>query len=129
MSGHCEVGNFVVIGGLTGIHQFVKIGSHVMIAGGSLVRKDIPPYVKAGKEPVSYLGINSIGLRRRGYDSETINEIQSIYRVLFQKNYNVSQALTIMETELKASKERDEIMEFIRRSERGLMRDFNMKEQ
>ena len=129
MSGHCEVGNFVVIGGLTGIHQFVKIGSHVMIAGGSLVRKDIPPYVKAGKEPVSYLGINSIGLRRRGYDSETINEIQSIYRVLFQKNYNVSQALTIMETELKASKERDEIMEFIRRSERGLMRGFNMKEQ
>ena len=90
-----------------------------MIAGGSLVRKDIPPYVKAGKEPVSYLGMNSIGLRRRGYDSETINEIQSIYRVLFQKNYNVSQALTIMETELKASKERDEIMEFIRRSERG----------
>ncbi|MDD4820049.1 MAG: acyl-ACP--UDP-N-acetylglucosamine O-acyltransferase [Flavobacteriales bacterium] len=128
MSGHCEVGNFVVIGGLTGIHQFVKLGSHAMIAGGSLVRKDVPPFVIAGKEPVSYMGINSVGLRRRGFSPETINEIQNIYRFLFQKNLNITQALNYIEVQVSASKERDEIIEFIRSSSRGLMRGFQMKE-
>ena len=82
--------DYAIIGGLAGVHQFIHIGKHAMISGGSLVRKDVPPFVKAAKEPLSYIGINSIGLRRRGFSSEKINEIQNIYRILFQKNNNVS---------------------------------------
>jgi UDP-N-acetylglucosamine acyltransferase len=95
-----------------------------MIGGGSLVRKDIPPFVKAAKEPLSYVGINSIGLRRRGYSSDAINDIQNVYRILFQKNYNTTQAVEIMETELPATPERDEVIQFIRNSQRGIMKGF-----
>ena len=112
------------LGGLTAVHQFVKIGEHVMVGGGSLVRKDIPPYVKAAREPLSYAGINSVGLRRRGFSSEIINHIQDIYRVLFVKGYNTTQALSIIETELEATEERDQIIRFIRNSDRGIMKGF-----
>jgi UDP-N-acetylglucosamine acyltransferase len=96
-----------------------------MISGGSLVRKDVPPYVKAAREPISYVGINSIGLRRRGFTAEKINEIQLIYRILFQQKNNVSQALEIIETELPATRERDEIISFITNSKRGIMRGYS----
>jgi UDP-N-acetylglucosamine acyltransferase len=79
MAGHVVVGDYVIISGMTAIHQFVHIGAHVMVSGGSLVRKDIPPYVKAAREPMSYVGINSIGLRRRGFSNERISEVQDIY--------------------------------------------------
>ena len=85
LAGHITVDDFAIIGGMSAVHQFVSIGAHVMISGGSLVRKDVPPYTKAGREPLSYVGINSVGLRRRGFSSEKINEIQDIYRVLFLK--------------------------------------------
>ena len=78
LAGHIEIGNQVIIGGMSAVHQFVKIGDHVMIGGGSLVRKDVPPFVKAAREPLSYVGVNSIGLRRRGYTNEQINHIQDI---------------------------------------------------
>src|SRR5210317_152964 len=97
LAGHVHIGEYAIIGGLAGIHQFIHIGKHSMISGGSLVRKDVPPFVKAAKEPLSYVGINSIGLRRRGFSSEKIREIQNIYRILFQKNNNVSQASRILE--------------------------------
>jgi UDP-N-acetylglucosamine acyltransferase len=77
---------FAVIGGLAAIHQFIHIGDHAMISGGSLVRKDVPPFTKS-KEPLSYVGINSVGLRRRGFTTEKIKEIQDIYRILYKKNY------------------------------------------
>jgi len=96
-----------------------------MISGGSLVRKDVPPFVKAAKEPLSYIGINSIGLRRRGFDSKKINEIQNIYRILFQKNNNTTQATRILEAELDVSSERDEILTFIRESQRGIMKGYS----
>ena len=76
MGGHCEVGDYAILGGLTAVHQFVNIGAHTMIGGGTLVRKDVPPYTKAGREPVQFVGINSIGLRRRGFDTSRIQEIQ-----------------------------------------------------
>lgn len=82
LAGHITIDDFAIIGGLSAIHQFVHIGSHVMISGGSLVRKDVPPYVKAAHEPLSYVGINSVGLRRRGFSTETITEIQNVYRIL-----------------------------------------------
>ena len=124
LAGHVEIGEFAIIGGLSGIHQFIHIGKHVMVSGGSLVRKDVPPYTKAAKEPLSYVGINSIGLRRRGFESAKINEIQNIYRILFQKNNNTTQALEIMEAELKVSPERDEVITFIRNSQRGIMKGY-----
>ena len=125
LAGHVEIGEYAIIGGLSGIHQFIHIGKHVMVSGGSLVRKDVPPYTKAAKEPLSYVGINSIGLRRRGFDSPKINEIQNIYRILFQKNNNTTQALEILEAELEATPERDEVITFIRNSQRGIMKGYS----
>ena len=127
LAGHITVEDFAIVGGMVAVHQFVNIGAHSMISGGSLVRKDVPPFAKAGREPVSYVGINSIGLRRRGYTSAKINEIQSIFRILFQKKNNVSQAVRVIEAEMPASPERDEIISFIQNSKRGIMRGYNNK--
>jgi UDP-N-acetylglucosamine acyltransferase len=124
IAGHVEIGDYTVMGGLSAVHQFGKIGKHVMISGGTLVRKDIPPFVKVAREPMSYAGINSVGLRRRGFSPEKINEIQEIYRVLFVKNNNVTKALDIIEAEFEPTEIRDEIVDFIRNSTRGVMRGF-----
>lgn len=124
LAGHVEVDDWAIIGGLVAIHQFVHIGSHVMISGGTLIRKDIPHFVKAGREPVSYIGINSIGLRRRGFSNDKINEIQEIYRYLFLSKLNVKNALDKIEAVMPASKERDEIILFIKNSKRGIMRGY-----
>lgn len=125
LGGHVVVGEYAVLGGLSAIHQFIHIGDHAMISGGSLVRKDVPPFTKAAKEPLSYVGINSVGLRRRGFSSSKIKEIQDIYRILYQKNYNTSQAIEIIEAEMEATPERDEIMLFIRNSQRGIMKGYS----
>ena len=95
-----------------------------MVSGGSLVRKDIPPFIKAAREPLSYIGINSIGLRRREFTEEKINEIQDIYRILFQKKNNNSQAILKIEAELKSTPERDEIILFVKNSGRGIMKGY-----
>ena len=124
IAGEVIVDNFAVVGGGSLIHQFCHIGSHVMIQGGSRINKDIPPYVKAGREPVSYTGINSIGLRRRNFTNEQIREIQEIYRYLYLSQLNVSDAIERIEAELPASKERDEIILFIRNSKRGIIRGY-----
>lgn len=125
LAGHVIIDDFAIVGGVSAIHQFVKIGAHSMVSGGSLVRKDVPPYIKAGREPLSYAGINSIGLRRRGFSNETINEIQEIYRFLFLKGLNNSKALEAVETELPASRERDLIITFFRESDRGIMKGYS----
>lgn len=124
LAGHIEVQDFAFIGGASAVHQFVSIGAHSIISGGSLVRKDVPPYTKAGREPLSYVGINSVGLRRRGFSSEQINEIQGIYRTIFLKKLNISRALDIIETEREPTEIRDEILDFIRNSNRGVMKGF-----
>jgi len=125
LAGHVRIEDYAVVGGATAIHQFVKIGAHVMVSGGSLVRKDVPPYTKAAREPLTYCGINSIGLRRRGFAPEKINEIQEIYRQIFLKGYNNSDALDLVELELAPSKERDEVINFIRNSGRGIMKGYS----
>jgi UDP-N-acetylglucosamine acyltransferase len=124
LAGHITIGDYVVLAGMVAIHQFCKVGSHAFVTGGSLVRKDVPPYVKAAREPLSYVGINSVGLRRRGYTSDQINEIQDIYRTLFVKKHNVGDALDIIEAERQPTEIRDEILDFIRNSNRGVMRGF-----
>ncbi len=128
LAGHIYVDDYAIIGGLSAIHQFVHIGSHVMISGGSLVRKDVPPYVKAAHEPLSYVGINSVGLRRRGFSNEVINEIQDIYRNIFVKGYSNSHALEVVEKENKSSPERDLIVNFIKSSSRGIMKGYSHDE-
>ena len=127
LAGHVTVGDHVTLAGMVAVHQFCKIGRHSFIAGGSLVRKDIPPYVKAAREPLSFVGINSVGLRRRGFTSEKITEIQNIYRNLYQKKLNNTQAVDIIEAEMVASPERDEILQFIRNSQRGIMKGYFQK--
>ena len=127
MGGHVEIGEHAIIGGLTAVHQFIKIGKHCMVSGGSLVRKDIPPYVKAGREPLSFIGINSIGLRRKKFSESEITEIQDIYRILYQKGYNNTQAINKIEIDFKISEIRDEIISFVRGSGRGIMRGYNQK--
>jgi len=116
LAGHVTIGQNVVLAGMVAVHQFVSIGNHAFVTGGSLVRKDVPPYVKAAREPLSYVGINSIGLRRRGFESDKIREIQTIY--------NNSQAASIIEAEMEATPERDEILQFIRDSQRGIMKGY-----
>ena len=127
MGGHVEIGEHAIIGGLTAVHQFIKIGKHCMVSGGSLVRKDIPPYVKAGREPLSFIGINSIGLRRKKFSESEITEIQDIYRILYQKGNNNTQAINKIEIDFKISEIRDEIISFVRSSGRGIMRGYNQK--
>ena len=122
MAGHVNLGDFAIIGGSSAVHQFANIGRHVMISGGSLVRKDVPPFTKSGREPLTYAGINSIGLKRRGFTDERIAEIQEVYRYVYLKGLNNQDALTQIEANIQASPERDEIITFIRNSERGIMK-------
>ena len=124
LAGEVQVDDFAVIGGGTLIHQFTHIGSHVMIQGGPRTNKDIPPFVKAGRDPIAYTGINSIGLRRRDFSNDQIREIQEIYRYLYLSRLNVTDAVDRIEAELPATKERDEIIEFIRNSKRGIVRGY-----
>ncbi len=122
MAGHVNLGDFATIGGSSAVHQFANIGRHVMISGGSLVRKDVPPFTKSGREPLTYAGINSIGLKRRGFTDERIAEIQEVYRYVYLKGLNNQDALTQIKANIQASPERDEIITFIQNSERGIMK-------
>lgn len=129
LAGHINIDDYAIVGGLSAVHQFVNIGAHVMISGGSLIRKDVPPYTKAARDPLSFVGVNSIGLRRRGFSSEKINEIQDIYRIIYLKNLNVSQSVAYIETEMPSTPERDEILSFITSSKRGIMKGYSYKEK
>jgi len=124
MAGHIELEDYVIIGGMTAMHQFVKVGVHSMVGGGSLVRKDVPPYIKAAREPLSYVGVNSIGLRRRGFNNKQINHIMDIYRILFVKGYNLNKAIAVVETTINTTPEREKILNFIESADRGIMKGF-----
>ncbi len=124
MAGHVVVGDYAIIGGVSAVHQFVHIGQHAFIAGGSLVSKDVPPFMKAVRNPLSYGGVNSVGLKRRGFTLQQINHILDIYRIIYNKGFNTSQAIDYIEQEIEASDERDEIVMFIRESGRGIIKRF-----
>ena len=124
LAGEVEVDSWAIVSPGSLVHQFVRVGSHVMIQGGSKVSKDVPPFVLAGREPISFTGINSIGLRRREIPNETIYAIQDVYRIIYQKGLNISDALEFVEVNLPASNERDEILLFIRQSKRGIIRGY-----
>lgn len=122
LAGHVVIGDWAIIGGTTAVLQFVHIGDHVMVGGSSKVRKDIPPYVKVGRDPLSYVGINSIGLRRRGFTNEKISELQEIYRKIYLSGMNNTVALEHVELNMPPSEERDQIINFIRKSEKGIVK-------
>jgi len=122
LAGHVVIEDYAIFGGSCAVQQFTRIGQHAYIGGGSLVRKDVPPFTKAGREPLSYCGLNSVGLRRRGYTNEQIFSLQEVYRTIYLKGLNHTKALDLIEIEMAPSPERDEVINFIRSSERGIMR-------
>ena len=124
LAGHIDIDDWAILGGLSAVHQFVHIGAHTMVSGGSMVRKDVPPFTKAGRDPLAFIGVNSIGLRRRGYTNERINAIQEIFRVLFLKGQNITQAVRYIEANIPSTTDRDEILSFIANSKRGLMKGY-----
>jgi UDP-N-acetylglucosamine acyltransferase len=122
LAGEVVIEDWAILGGGSLVHQFVRIGSHVMIQGGCKVMKDVPPYIMAGRDPVSYAGLNIVGLRRRNFNPEKIQEIQEIYRTVYQKGLNNSDALRSIEAAIAPNEERDHIIAFIRDSERGIIK-------
>ena len=125
IAGHVTIGDYAILAGMCAVHQFVKIGKYAFVAGGSLVSKDVPPYIKAGRQPLSYAGVNSIGLKRKGFSVEKINHILDIYRYIYNKGMNTTQAVQYIEEEFAATDERDEIVTFIRESGRGIIKRFS----
>lgn len=122
LAGHVEIGDHAIIGGMAAAIQFAKIGAHTYIAGGTEVIKDVPPYIKAGRSPLSYVGVNSVGLQRRGFSSEKINSISEIYRNIYLRGLNITQATHFIEKELPDSEEKTEILQFIKDSKRGILK-------
>jgi UDP-N-acetylglucosamine acyltransferase len=122
LAGHVTIEDHSILEGLVAVQQFVRIGAHTFITGGSLVRKNVPPFTKAAREPLQYIGINSVGMRRRGFTNERILEVEDIYRTLYIKGHNVTNALAIIEHEAPASDEKEQILSFIRDSKDGIMR-------
>jgi len=122
IAGEVEIADFAILSGSVLVHQFSKIGSHVMVSGGTKVRKDIPPFVTAAHDPLSYVGLNSVGLRRRKFSSEVINSIADTYRILYSGNFNIPNAIKEIEDKIIQSEERDMILDFIKGSDRGIMK-------
>lgn len=122
LAGHVEIGNHAIIGGLAGAQQFSRIGAHTYLAGNSVIRKDIPPYVKSAREPMSYMGVNIVGLTRSNFSKEKIREISDIYHTLFEGKNTTSAALESIEKNFEPSAERDAILAFVRSSKSGIIR-------
>ncbi|MCB0379673.1 MAG: acyl-ACP--UDP-N-acetylglucosamine O-acyltransferase [Flavobacteriales bacterium] len=122
VAGHVELEDYVVIEGVVGLQQFVKVGRHAFIAAGSNVRKNVPPFVKAAREPLSYVGVNSVGLRRRGFSSDSVMLIEDIYRSIYVRGLNLSNAVRVIEQEAPQSEEKEIILKFIAESTKGMIR-------
>lgn len=123
LAGHVTIEDHAYFGGMSGAHQFTKIGKHSFISGGSMIGKDVPPFCLVMRNPAQYAGINSIGLKRHAFSAEEIHLIQDIYRLIFGNNgLNTTQALTKIMEEIPAVPVRDYIVDFIKTSERGIIK-------
>lgn len=122
LSGHCVVEDFAILEGKVGSQQFMKVGAHAFVAGGTLIRKSIPPFVKAAREPITYAGVNAVGLRRRGFETQTIREIEDIYRTLYVLNNNLSTGIEQVKSEIADSPIKNQILKFIEEADRGIIR-------
>jgi UDP-N-acetylglucosamine acyltransferase len=121
IGGHSRIENYVIIGGNTGVHQFTAIGEHAMVAATIMVSQDVPPFILAGRSPAHYLGLNVVGLRRRGFNTEDIESLKHAYSFLYDKGMNVSQAVKVIENELGSNIYVKKILEFIGKSKRGIV--------
>ena len=122
LAGEVKVDNWAILSAGTLVHQFTRIGAHVIIGGGAKVRIDVPPYIKADREPLCYLGLNTVGLSRRGFEKQRIDDIHNIYRIIYQNGMNFSQAISHLENTFPQTPDRDYIIDFIKKSERGVIR-------
>lgn len=122
LSGHVEIDDYAILEGTVVAQQFMKIGKHAFVAGASLIRKDVPPYVKAAREPISFAGVNSIGLRRRGYTDEQVREIEDVYRIIYVQNNNISSGIKQVKEQIPNGKFAQEILKFIEDSDKGIIR-------
>ena len=124
LAGEVVVDDDTVIGGGSLIHQFCHIGSYVMIQGGALINKDIPPFIRAAREPISFAGLNVVGLRRHGFTAEQLHEVQDIYHILFQSSLNTTEAVARIESEMPDTKIRSMVVDFVKGSERGILKGY-----
>lgn len=124
LAGHVEVGDYAIIGGLAGAHQFTRIGAHTYIAGHTVIRKDVPPYIKAAREPMSYAGLNIVGLQRRAFSQEKIDTISQIYHLLFVGNHSMSSAIERIRAEVPDGEVKDEILQFVQSSRTGVIKRY-----
>ncbi|MFN8116234.1 MAG: acyl-ACP--UDP-N-acetylglucosamine O-acyltransferase [Bacteroidia bacterium] len=122
LAGHVTIEDFSILEGYVAVQQFVVVGAHTFLAGTSKVRKNVPPYIRVAREPLQYIGVNSVGLSRRGFDKETINQIEDIYRLIFVRGHNTSKALELVEQEIPDSPVRKQIVEFIKNSSDGIVK-------
>lgn len=122
IAGHVTIQDHAILEGVVAVQQFVTIGAHAFVAGGSLVRKDVPPFVKAAREPLTFAGVNAIGLRRRGFESNAIAQIEDIYRKIFVMGTNVTKSINEIDEEFDASNEKSIILDFIKNSDKGIIR-------
>lgn len=122
LAGHVEVEDHAIIGGMTPVHQFVRVGSYAFVGGGSRLPQDVPPFVKVAGNPIEVAGVNSIGLKRHGYSDDDLSNIKKAYRLLYRSGLNVSQALERIASDCELNKDIEDLMAFIRRSERGIVR-------
>ena len=125
LAGHVEVGDYAIISGLAGANQFTRIGAHTYIGGHTVVRKDVPPFVKAGREPMSYAGVNIVGLQRRNFDQEQIKTISQIYHLLFVQGYPTTTAVKLIEEQIPESDLKKEILAFVTSSKIGIIKRFS----
>lgn len=125
LAGHVEIGDYAIIGGLTGARQFVRIGAHTYIAGHTVIRKDVPPYVKAAREPMSYMGLNIVGLQRRGFLPEQIQTISEVYHIMFIQNHSMSKAVDLINEKLPDSVLKKEILQFVENSKNGIIKRYS----
>ncbi|MFQ5799119.1 MAG: acyl-ACP--UDP-N-acetylglucosamine O-acyltransferase [Bacteroidota bacterium] len=121
MGGHVTIEEYVIVGGMTPIHQFVTIGRHVMVGGGFRVPKDVPPYVLAAQEPLSFGGLNIVGLKRRNFSRQAIDSLEKAYGFLYHSNLNVSQAVVKIKNEVPMTPEVQHVIEFVENSKRGII--------
>jgi UDP-N-acetylglucosamine acyltransferase len=118
--GHVKVGEFAIIGGLVPVHQFVQIGEHAIVGGGYRVPKDVCPYSMVAGNPLKTMGLNLVGLKRRGFSPQTIGTLKEAFKLLFFSNLNTTQALAAIENNVEPSPEVSKLIDFVRKSERGI---------
>lgn len=124
LAGHVDIGEYAIIGGLSGAHQFTRIGAHTYIAGHTTIRKDVPPYIKAAREPMCYMGLNIVGLHRRNFPQEKIDSLSEIYHLLFVENHSTSKAIELIQQKVADSETKNEILQFIKDSKTGIIKRY-----